>query len=178
MFWDHAYWPSGLDWKEYRVFKDLQLGWEAFANEYDDGTIEWGHLCLGREGFNFAGVADQHGAVVMDSGVTGGIDLGDDDWAQRQRWKASSGRSGPSNSRTAENFRSSPLRAGAATARKQATLAGWGRNDGSGSASAGWKPSGIVSARARSRHSTRPRDNGSGARQKAPPGNVRTGECS
>ena len=91
VFWDHAYWPAGYDWKEFRVFKDLQLGWEAFANEYDDGTIEWGHLCLGREGFNFAGVADQQGVVVMDSGVTGGIDLVDDDWAQRARWKASSG---------------------------------------------------------------------------------------
>ncbi|AEF37728.1 conserved hypothetical protein [Mycolicibacter sinensis] len=91
VFWDHSYWPAGYDWKEFRVFKDLQLGWEAYANEYDDGTIEWGHLCLGREGFNFAGVADQNGAVVMDSGVTGGIDLGDDDWAQRTRWKMSSG---------------------------------------------------------------------------------------
>jgi len=25
----------------------------------------------------------------MDSGVTGGLDLGDEDWAQRSRWKAS-----------------------------------------------------------------------------------------
>lgn len=91
VFWDHAYWPSGYDWKEFRVFKDLQLGWQAFANEYDDGTIEWGHLCIGRDGFNFTGVGDQNGAVVMDSGVTGGIDLGDDDWAERARWRASSG---------------------------------------------------------------------------------------
>lgn len=91
VFWDHAYWPSGYDWKEFRVFKDLQLGWEAFANEYDDGTIEWGHLCIGRDGFNFTGVNDQNGPLVMDSGVTGGIDLGDDDWAQRALWKASSG---------------------------------------------------------------------------------------
>ncbi|MDQ2638299.1 MAG: hypothetical protein M3Y83_15635, partial [Actinomycetota bacterium] len=37
------------------------------------------------------GVNDQNGPLVMDSGVTGGIDLGDDDWAQRALWKASSG---------------------------------------------------------------------------------------
>ncbi|MEO7005554.1 MAG: hypothetical protein ABI065_00865 [Terrimesophilobacter sp.] len=91
VFWDHGYWPSGHDWKEFRVFKDLQLGWQAFANEYDDGSIEWGHLCLGRDGFNFAGICDQNGAVVMDSGVSGGIDIGDGDWAQRQCWKASTG---------------------------------------------------------------------------------------
>jgi hypothetical protein len=91
VFYDHAYWPSGYDWKEFRVFKDLQLGWEAFANEYDDGTVEWGHLCLGRQGFNFAAVAGRECAIVMDSAVTGGVDVGEDDWAQRATWRASSG---------------------------------------------------------------------------------------
>lgn len=92
VFYDHSYWPAGMDWKEFRVFKDLQLGWQAFANEYQDGSIEWGHLCIGRQGFNFTGVCDAEGPVSMTSGGAGGIDLGENDWAQRATWKAPDGR--------------------------------------------------------------------------------------
>ncbi len=91
VFYDHSYWPAGTDWKEFKVFKDLQLGWEAFANEYEDGSIEWGHLCIGREGFNFTGVCDADGPVSMTSGGLGGIDLGEGDWAQRAAWQAPDG---------------------------------------------------------------------------------------
>jgi hypothetical protein len=91
VFLDHAYWAPGHDWKEYRVFKDLQLGWQAFANEYADGSIEWGHLCLGRHGFNFTAVGSADGAVSCDSTVTSGLDLGEDDYCTRQTWRASNG---------------------------------------------------------------------------------------
>jgi hypothetical protein len=91
VFCDHVYWRPGYDWKEYVVFKELQLGWEAFANEYEDGSIEWGHLCLGAAGFNFAAVADQNGGVALDDRVTGGLDLVEDDWVPRGRYKTSAG---------------------------------------------------------------------------------------
>ncbi|MGW8815583.1 hypothetical protein [Gordonia terrae] len=91
VFYDHSYWPAGRDWKEFSVFKRLQLGWEAFANEFEDGSIEWGHLCLGEGGFNFTAVADQDGAVSMENQVRGGVDLLDEDWAQRARWKTPQG---------------------------------------------------------------------------------------
>jgi hypothetical protein len=93
VFYDHVYYPAGYDWKEYRVFKDLQLGWEAFANEYDDGTVEWGHLCIGRNGFNFSAVSNNDGPVSMETGTIGGLDIeGDEDWAQRGVWRDSEGR--------------------------------------------------------------------------------------
>jgi hypothetical protein len=92
VFLDHAYWAAGYDWKEYRVFKDLQLGWQAFANEYEDGSVEWGHLCLGRHGFNFTGVGSADGAVSCDSTITSGLDLGEEDWCTRQTWRDSAGK--------------------------------------------------------------------------------------
>jgi hypothetical protein len=89
VFVDHSAWPQGTDWKEYRVFNHLQLAWEAFANEYDDGSIEWGHLCIGADRFSFMMVADADGAVSLHTtDVTGGVDLGEHEWADRAMWKA------------------------------------------------------------------------------------------
>lgn len=91
VFYDHSYWPAGHDWKEYRVYKDLQLGWQAFANEFEDGSIEWGHLCLGRNDFNFSAVSDTEGALSMEADVVGGVTLGEGDWTQRAVWQTPSG---------------------------------------------------------------------------------------
>ncbi|MGH9138800.1 MAG: hypothetical protein ACRD0G_17445 [Acidimicrobiales bacterium] len=88
VFLDCSAWPHGTDWKEYRVFNHLQLGWEAFANEFEDGSIEWGHLCIGADRFSFAMVADAEGAVALHTtDVAGGVDLGEDEWAPRAVWK-------------------------------------------------------------------------------------------
>jgi hypothetical protein len=52
IFFDNVFWPHGEEWKEYRYFNDLQVGWHVFANKFKDGTIEWGHQVNGRNGFN------------------------------------------------------------------------------------------------------------------------------
>jgi hypothetical protein len=52
IFYDTMYVPTGIDWKEYVYFNELQCGWHVFANKYEDGTIEWGHLINGLEGFS------------------------------------------------------------------------------------------------------------------------------
>jgi hypothetical protein len=92
VFLDHGYWPHGADWKEWRIFKGTQLSWSAFATEFEDDTVEWGQVAIGRDQFNFVAVADGDGAVVMDTGTSGGIDPDPDDWAQRIGYRAHDGR--------------------------------------------------------------------------------------
>ena len=84
VFVDFSAWPHGTDWKEFKVFNHLQLAWQAFANEYEDGTVEWGHLCLGADRFNFGMVADANGAIALHTtDLRGGVDLGENDWTER-----------------------------------------------------------------------------------------------
>ncbi|MBW3662292.1 MAG: hypothetical protein KY469_04255 [Actinobacteria bacterium] len=79
---DHGYWPHGRDWKEFRIFKDLQIGWEVFANEHD-GTIEWGHLCHGRQGFTFGAILTKDGLVSHSTDVDVAMDLDDEHFVPR-----------------------------------------------------------------------------------------------
>lgn len=84
VFLDHGYWPHGRDWKESRVFTDIQVGWEVFANEYADGTIEWGHLCRGTGGnFTFAIAHDQDGLIARSTDVDVRMDLDDASYVPR-----------------------------------------------------------------------------------------------
>jgi hypothetical protein len=66
-FFDHVYWPAGRDWKEYEYYLKTQIGWEVFANKYDDGTIQWGHFVNGIDGFN-PGVVIEGDQVLAASG--------------------------------------------------------------------------------------------------------------
>lgn len=91
VFIDHGYWPHGADWKEWRIFNRTQLSWSAFATEFEDGTVEWGQVAIGRDGFNFVAVADAEGPVVMDSGTAGGVDPDPEDWASRIGYRDHSG---------------------------------------------------------------------------------------
>jgi hypothetical protein len=51
LWMDNSYWVHGLEWKEYGYFNGLQVAWHVFCNKFADGTFEWGHLVMGREGF-------------------------------------------------------------------------------------------------------------------------------
>jgi hypothetical protein len=51
IFFDHLYWQHGIEWKEYTWYKDIQVGWNVFANEFDDGSFEWGQIVHGRGGY-------------------------------------------------------------------------------------------------------------------------------
>lgn len=83
-FWlDHGYWPHGREWKEFVFFEELQVGWEVFGNEYDDGTIEWGHLCRGKKGFTFGAVLDEGGLVDSATGIDVAMDLDDEEFVPR-----------------------------------------------------------------------------------------------
>ena len=59
---DHGYWAAGAEWKEYRVFEDLELTWEVFGNRFGE-TIEWGVIVKGRHGLA-AAITFEDGEVV------------------------------------------------------------------------------------------------------------------
>jgi hypothetical protein len=80
---DHGYWPHALDWKEYRIFNEIQLFWEVFGNEYEDGTIEWGQLCCGTRGFTWGAVLDSNGAVALSTDVKTAVDHDTDEWVTK-----------------------------------------------------------------------------------------------
>ncbi|WP_019875845.1 hypothetical protein [Sporichthya polymorpha] len=92
VFLDHGYWPHGADWKEWHIFNRQQLSWTAWAAEFENGDVEWGQVCFGRDGFNFVAVANADGPVVLDATCRPGIDPDPDDWAARLGYQATDGR--------------------------------------------------------------------------------------
>jgi len=80
IFFDSTYWRHGHEWKECRHYKHLQVGWHVFANKYEDGSVEWGHLVVGREGFTPAVVVEGDRVVCMSPNLRGSFCLDDDDW--------------------------------------------------------------------------------------------------
>jgi len=112
-FFDHVYWPAGRDWKEYVYYLDKQIGWEVFANKYDDGTIQWGHFVNGKDGFNPGVVVEGDKVIAASGNVTGEFVLNDQ--AGCRRSSATSMASG-SNSSAAR-------KAGCATSRSPAVRA-------------------------------------------------------
>jgi hypothetical protein len=67
VFFDHLYWTHGIEWKEYTWYKDIQVGWNVFGNEFEDGSFEWGHIVQGRKGFSACIVVDSNMGVSMSS---------------------------------------------------------------------------------------------------------------
>lgn len=78
IWFDNAYFTSGLEWKEYGYFNDLQIMWHVFCNKFSDGTYEWGHLVVGRDGFNPGIVVSNDDVVAMTPDLTAkfGMDAG------------------------------------------------------------------------------------------------------
>jgi hypothetical protein len=51
---DHGYFRPGVEWKEYRYFEELELSWEVFGNKFVDGTVDYGVIVKGRQGWSGA----------------------------------------------------------------------------------------------------------------------------
>jgi hypothetical protein len=90
---DHGYWQHGREWKEYRIFEDLELSWEVFGNKFENDEIEWGVIVKGREGLSAAMVfeGDKVKAITDDMPMEAELDdegffrrasfvIGDDTW--------------------------------------------------------------------------------------------------
>jgi hypothetical protein len=65
---DQSYLPHGVDWNNSAIWMRLQGGWNVFANEYTDGSLEWGHMSIGADRFRFAVVASSE-EVLVDSRI-------------------------------------------------------------------------------------------------------------
>lgn len=61
---DQCYLPPGVTWRNSDFFKGVELAWTPFGTEYDDGSVEMGHICYGADGFNFAVVVTDGGEVL------------------------------------------------------------------------------------------------------------------
>jgi len=80
IWFDNAYWRHGLEWKEYGYFNDLQIMWTVFCNKFADGTYEWGHLVMGRDGFTPAVVVEGDKVAAMTPFLEARFDMDADDW--------------------------------------------------------------------------------------------------
>lgn len=74
---DHGYWTPGSEWKEYTVFKELELAWEVFGNRYGDST-EWGVIVKGRRGLSAAICFEDGDVVAMSDDMPTTCTLSDD----------------------------------------------------------------------------------------------------
>lgn len=93
VFFDHLYWTHGTEWKEYIWYKDIQVAWNVFGNQYDDGSFEWGHIVQGRRGFSACIVVDSKHGVSMSTQRRAEFALDADDcvgqathWIGDQAW--------------------------------------------------------------------------------------------
>ncbi|MCA1847238.1 MAG: hypothetical protein LC792_29420 [Actinobacteria bacterium] len=85
---DHAYLPTGREWKEFRFFTQSQVSWNVFANEYDDGTIEAGFFIQGLNDFAVAGAFDNKGPRFATSELSTSLTLDEDDWMAASTYDA------------------------------------------------------------------------------------------
>lgn len=84
------YLPSGVPWAQSPYAATLPKAWTVFATEWDDGTVEVGHLCAGRRAFGFAMATDGCALTVLTTAVTASrrarrvrFDVDDGEWEWR-----------------------------------------------------------------------------------------------
>lgn len=87
VFFDHLYFRHGIEWKEYAWYTDVQVSWNVFANMYEDGTFEWGHIVKGTEGFAAAIVIDDKGGTTASSSFDVSYKLDSDDCVAHAEYK-------------------------------------------------------------------------------------------
>jgi hypothetical protein len=71
VYFDRVHLKPGREWKETKMFTDIQLSWNIFGNVYSDGSIEYGKIVVGKDGFNAARVVDDHRLTAGSSQVSG-----------------------------------------------------------------------------------------------------------
>ena len=88
---DHGYWQHGREWKEYRVFEDLELSWEVFGNKFDNGEIEWGVIVKGRDGLSAAMVFEGERPVAVSDDMPMEAELDDEGFFTRASFQIGDG---------------------------------------------------------------------------------------
>lgn len=80
---DHSYLPNGVGWNNSAIWMRLQGGWNVFANEYEDGSIEWGHMSIGADRFRFVAVSSANSVLVNSPSVQEKIEWRDEEFVDR-----------------------------------------------------------------------------------------------
>lgn len=75
---DTGYWAQGREWKEYDIFKDVEVAWQVFCNAYGE-TVEWGVLVKGRQGMAAAAIFEDGEVVALADAFELRVDLDDED---------------------------------------------------------------------------------------------------
>jgi hypothetical protein len=64
------------------------MAWIAIGNEYEDGTIEVGHICQMKEkNSRYAMISDQNGPLVCTNNVSTEIELREHEYPKVIHWK-------------------------------------------------------------------------------------------
>jgi len=71
VFFDHLWFQHGVEWKEYRWYKDIQHSWNVFANKFEDGSVEFGHIVRGRQDWSVGAVVRGDDPLSMCTEVGG-----------------------------------------------------------------------------------------------------------
>ncbi|MGQ0464203.1 MAG: hypothetical protein ACT4QG_02665 [Sporichthyaceae bacterium] len=77
LYVDRVHLQPGREWKETAMFTDIQLSWNIFGNRYADGSIEYGKIVVGKNGFNAAMVVDDHRLTAASNDVPAWYVLGE-----------------------------------------------------------------------------------------------------
>ncbi|QLL09799.1 hypothetical protein [Mycobacterium vicinigordonae] len=85
---DNFYGPTGQVYNNGPIFNVLELAWVTFANIYADGTHEFGALCLGKEHWGFAVVADQNGPIIETTEINADVQLDGDRYVDTAHYAA------------------------------------------------------------------------------------------
>jgi hypothetical protein len=73
---DQLFLPAGMTWAESPFFSSapyLEIAWNTFGTEFDDGTVEVGQVFFGAQRMSFAGILDQDGPAVFSRDVSAEI---------------------------------------------------------------------------------------------------------
>lgn len=69
LFVDRVHMIPNREWKETEMFKDVQISWNLFGNELEDGSIEWGKIVVGNQGFVAGMVVEDDKLIASSSDV-------------------------------------------------------------------------------------------------------------
>ena len=75
---EQVYLSSGRGWMLSKYKRQLQGAWVGFANRYTDGSSEFGSVCLGSRGWQFAVIVKSSGEHVLVDRPTGQVEAGDE----------------------------------------------------------------------------------------------------
>lgn len=80
IWFDIIFMRSGMDWKDYAYFNDIQIMETDFCNKYADGTYEWGRLINGFDGYNPGVVVRGDDVFSMTPDLVGRYDVDSANW--------------------------------------------------------------------------------------------------